>query len=217
MTAAQSHSSTPLPPRGATRSTAWLACILALVAASGCTGHARLTLIPLNSSTLTPRSQLEYTVSPQKCYWWVDEQDRLCLAMGYHNFSILGDLTRDAFELSFVFKDPPPEDEKVYVARRDVARALWHRSAWHLRLLAQMGNVAIERRSDEILAGRLRLRCSSEEFWILTGWQRKSPVLIQGQFTAIRNAEQGRALLERIEETHPRGSVSGKVTFEPGG
>ena len=137
--------------------------------------------------------------------------------MCYHNFSILGDLTRDAFELSFVFKDPPPEDEKVYVARRDVARALWHRSAWHLRLRARTGNVAIERRSEEILAGRLRLTCSSEEFWILTGWQRKTPVLIQGQFTAVRNAKQGRALLQRIEETHPRGNDSGKVTFEPGG
>ncbi len=217
MTAAPSNSQTPLAPFSATHVPAWLGCILATVAASGCTGNARLTLIPLNSSGLTPRSQLEYTVSPQECYWWVDEEDRLCLAMCYHNFSILGDLTRDAFELSFVFKDPPPEEEEVYVARRNVARAVWHRSAWHLRLLAQMGNVAIERRSDEILAGRLRLRCSSEEFWILTGWQRKSPVLIQGQFTAVRNAEQGRALLQRIEETHPRGKDSGKVTFEPGG
>ncbi|MEE8169874.1 MAG: hypothetical protein V3T70_04935 [Phycisphaerae bacterium] len=139
------------------------------------------------------------------------------MAMCYHNFSILGDLTRDAFELSFVFKDPPPEDENIYVARRDVARAVWHRSAWHLRLRARTGNVAIERQSDDILAGRLRLTCSSEEFWILTGWKRKSPVLVQGQFTAIRNAEQGRALLQLIEETHPRGIDSGKVTFEPGG
>ncbi len=217
MTTASSHSRTPLAPSSAAHIPAWLGCILVTIAVSGCTGHARLTLIPLNSSTLTPRSQLEYTVSPQECYWWVDEQDRLCLAMCYHNFSILGDLTRDAFELSFVFTDPPPEDEKVYVARRDVARALWHRSAWHLRLRAQTGNVAVERRSEEILTGRLRLRCSSEEFWILTGWQRKSPVLIQGQFTAVRNAEQGRALLQRIEETHPRGIDAGKVTFEPGG
>ncbi len=217
MTAAPSHNRTPLVSTSATRVLAWLVCIIALVAASGCNGNARLTLIPLNSSTLTPRSQLEYTVSPQECYWWVDEQDRLCLAMCYHNFSILGDLTRDAFELSFVFKDPPPKEEKVYVARRDVARALWHRSAWHLRLRAQTGNVAIERRSDEILAGRLRLRCSSEEFWILTGWQRKSPVLIQGQFTAVRNARQGRALLQRIEESNPRGIDSGRATFEPGG
>ncbi len=217
MTTASSHSRTPPASFSAAHVPAWLGCILATVAASGCTGHARLSLIPLNSSTLTPTSRLEYTVSPQECYWWVDEEDRLCLAMCYHNFSILGDLTRDAFELSFVFKDPPPEEEKVYVARRDVARALWHRSAWHLRLRARTGNVAIERRSEEILAGRLRLTCSSEEFWILTGWQRKTPVLIQGQFTAVRNAKQGRALLQRIEETHPRGNDSGKVTFEPGG
>jgi len=217
MTAAPSHSRTLLAPSRVVHAPAWLGCLLAIVAASGCTGHARLTLIPLHSSTLTPRSPLEYTVSPQECYWWVDEEDRLCLVMGYHNFSVLGDLTRDAFELSFVFKDPPPEDEKVYVARRDVARALWHRSAWHLRLRARTGNVAIERRSDDVLAGRLRLTCSSEEFWILTGWQRKSPVLIQGQFTAVRNAEQGRALLQRIEESNPRGTDSGRVTFEPGG
>ena len=217
MTTASSHSRTPPASFSAAHVPAWLGCILATVAASGCTGHARLSLIPLNSSTLTPTSRLEYTVSPQECYWWVDEEDRLCLAMCYHNFSILGDLTRDAFELSFVFKDPPPEEEKVYVARRDVARALWHRSAWHLRLRARTGNVAIERRSEEILAGRLRLTCSSEEFWILTGWQRKTPVLIQGQFTAVRDAKQGRALLQRIEETHPRGNDSGKVTFEPGG
>ena len=102
------------------------------------------------------------------------------------------------------------------MAIRDVARALWHRSAWHLRLRAQSGNVAIERRSDDILAGRLRLTCSTEAFWILEGWGRKGPVLIQGNFTAVRNAEQGRALLQRIEESNPRGSDSGKVTFEPG-
>ncbi len=217
MTASPTHSRTPLAPIRAAHLPAWLGCIVATVAASGCTGNARLTLIPLRSSTLTPRSQLEYTVSPQECYWWVDEQDRLCLAMCYHNFSILGDLTRDAFELSFVFKDPPPKEEKVYVARRDVARALWHRSAWHLRLRAQTGNVAVERRSEDVLAGRLRLTCSSEAFWILKGWERKSRVLIQGHFTAVRNAEQGRALLQRIEESNPRGTDSGKVTFEPGG
>ena len=216
MTEAPPHNRTPLAPSSAARAPAWLACLLATVAASGCTGHARLTLIPLHSSALTPTSKLEYTVSPQECYWWVDEENRLCLAMCYHNFSILGDLTRDAFEISFVFKDPPPEEEKVYVARRDVARALWHRSAWHLRLRAQSGNVAIERRSDDILAGRLRLTCSTEAFWILEGWGRKGPVLIQGNFTAVRNAEQGRALLQRIEESNPRGSDSGKVTFEPG-
>ncbi len=129
MTAAQSHSRTPLALTSAKHAPAWLGCLLVTIAASGCTGNARLTLIPLNSSALTPRTQLEYTVSPQECYWWVDEQDRLCLAMGYHNFSILGDLTRDSFELSFVFRDPPPEEEEVYVARRDVARAVWHRSA----------------------------------------------------------------------------------------
>jgi hypothetical protein len=104
-----------------------LACILVAGAASGCSGDARLTLIPLHSSALTPSTQLEYTISPQECYWWLDDEGGLCLAMCYHNLSILGDVTRDAFEFSFVFKaPPPPENDELYAARRDVARGLWH-------------------------------------------------------------------------------------------
>ena len=113
MTAAPSHSRTLLAPSRVVHAPAWLGCLLAIVAASGCTGHARLTLIPLHSSTLTPRSPLEYTVSPQECDLGVDEEDRLCLAMGYHKVSILGQLTRDALERAFVFKDPTTEEENI--------------------------------------------------------------------------------------------------------
>ncbi len=181
----------------------------------GCTGHGRLTLVPMNTSTITPKSQLQFGFPFQRCYWWV-EDDQLCLAFSYHNFSIAGDLTRDSLELSLLFDQPPPEDQQQYRTTRDTLRGIWHRSGWHLRMKPRRGVLSAVNRSADVLEGRFRILCSSEKFWVLTGWQRQSPVLLQGNFTAVRNRQEGLKILARTEESYPRGQDTGKITFEPG-
>lgn len=195
----------------------WGVVLAGVVSAAGCSGHAQVALIPLSTAALAPNSQLEYRFSPQQCYWWADDDGNLNLAMSYQNFSIAGDYTRDALELSFVLDAPPPDLQHDYKARRDTARGIWHRGGWHLRMRPRRGVISVTQHADESLRGQFRLICSTEKFWILTGWQRQSSVVLQGDFTAVLNEEKGLVILERSESGDLRGQGSGGVTFEPGG
>ncbi len=188
-----------------------------IVSAAGCSGHAQIALIPLSTATLAPKTQLEYRFSPQQCYWWADDDGNLNLAMSYQNFSIAGDYTRHALELSFVLDAPPPAPQHDYKARRDTARGIWHRGGWHLRMRPRRGVISVSRGGDDLLRGQFRLICSTEKFWVLTGWQRQSSVVLQGNFTAVLNEQKGLAILQCTERDDPRGQGSGGVTFEPGG
>ncbi len=112
---------------------------------------------------------------------------------------------------------PPPDSQHDYKARRDTARGIWHRGGWHLRMRPRRGVISVTRHGDELLRGQFRLICSTEKFWVLTGWQRQSSVVLQGNFTAVFNEQKGLAILERSESGDARGQGSGGVTFEPGG
>lgn len=192
------------------RITAILTVILA-----GCSGHARVTLVPMNTRQLTPKVPLEFNFPAQKCYWWTTSDGNLILALHYHNLSLAGDWTRDSFELSLLCDGPPPDTDHQYSATRDTVRGLWHRSAYHLRMRTRNGVIALRRQSDDVLSGRFRLLCTSEAFGVLTGWERQSQVLLQGEFTAVRNESRGRPVLERTEADHPRGRPQANITIPP--
>jgi len=189
----------------------------AAVVCTGCNGHARVTLIPLNTQRLTSTADLDFDFSPQACYWWTDEQERLQVAMKAEGFSPLGDLTRRSLELSLVLGRPPKTDEVQFRIGGDTARAIWHRGAFHLKMKALRGIVAARRASDTVIVGRFRLVCASAKFEVLRGWRGQSQVLLQGEFSAVRNRAAGEPIVQRSEVDQPRGGASDKAAFEPGG
>lgn len=193
-------------------------CGVIVAGAAGCTGHARITLIPLSSSAIEPDGPLEIRLNPQECYWWVDDDGKLNLAMAYHNLSLLGNYTRDALELSLILGEPASRPERRYSVDRKTARGVWHRGAFHLRLRSRRGAVALRLRDDNILVGRFRLFCMSQSFGVLTGWNSRAQVLVQGQFTAFHDEHHGKPIFERIEKEYPRdGSQEPKgAVFVPG-
>ena len=137
--------------------------------------------------------------------------------MKYHNLSIAGNYTRRSLELSLVLDDASLDSEKPYRANRETARAIWHHSGWHLRMRTRRGGIAIQQQSENVLSGRFRLDCACEEFNVLLGWQRRAPILVQGQFTALMNSAEGWEILESTEVDNARRRDAGGVTFSPGG
>lgn len=167
-------------------------------------GSATVLLIPLNTRTLAPDTPLEYRFQTNQCYWWIDDDDRVNLALRFDKRAAPGDLTDDILEISFVLDELPAGSGREYKSSRHTARGLWHRSALHLRLRSLTGIVVLDVTSGERLVGQFRLNCSSRKFEVLAGWKRQTSALVQGSFTAVRDPAAGPAIRERTEAGQPR-------------
>ncbi len=185
----------------------WLArafMITILACLGGCGGSATVQLIPLNTRTMAPDTPLEYRFKINSCVWWVDDDDRINMAFRFDKLSPLGNLTRDALEISLVLDEMPAGTGREYRVNRHTVRGLWHRSALHLRLRSLTGIVVLDVMPNERLTGQFRFNCSARKFEVLTGWRRQSAVLVQGSFTAVHDPLTGPAVRERTEAGQPR-------------
>ncbi len=177
----------------------FLGCALLLLTLSGCRGHGVVHLVPTGSAKISMTKPLLLEIHPTECYFWVTEENQICIAMRQNKQSLLGKWGRREFILSMVLEGVPASVGRNYKANRRTMRAHRHKGLTHSRIASLAGIVGAWDFDQRKLRGRFRFSTKQQTFSVLTGWGSDRGVLVIGEFTAIPNRKAGEALLARTE------------------
>ena len=177
-----------------------LCTLLSLFSLFGCAGHAEVNIVPLGTKRIDTTAPLVVRVSPDECYFWVNEQEELCVAMRSRSPSIFGKRFEKEFLLSLVAKGLPAGSGREYRMDRRTARVTHDAGYGHTRSTSLSGILAVWDYRRNQLRGRFRFTAKEQSYSVLSGWSGNNAVLVVGEFTAVRNEAAGRELLKRTEE-----------------
>ena len=184
---------------GSSKSMRFLGCAL-LLALSGCRGHGVVHLVPTGSAKISMTKPLLLEIHPTECYYWVTDENQLCIAMRQNKHSLLGKWGRREFILSMVLEGVPAGVGRNYKANRQTMRAHRHKGLSHARLASFAGIVSVWGFDQKKLRGRFRFSTKQQTYSVLTGWGSNRGLLVVGEFTTVPNRKEGEALLARTEE-----------------
>ena len=175
---------------------------------SGCRGHGVVHLVPTGTARISMTKPLLVEIHPAECYYWVTDENQLCIAMRQIKHSLLGARGRKEFILSMVLEGVPASVGRNYRANRRTMRAHRHKGLSHSRIASFAGIVGVWDFDQRKIRGRFRFSTKQQTYSFLTGWGADRGVLVIGEFSAIPNRKAGEALLTRTEE---RGMARGPV------
>ncbi len=181
----------------------------------GCAGRATLHAVPLNTRKLSTSEPLVLRVDPQECYYWVNDAEKLCVAMRFRNRSLLGKPFSRDMTLSLTLDETPTGPARSYPATRRTLRAMDHAGFNHLRTASLGGMVTVWRDGPRKLQGRFRLAAKQQSWSVLTGWSGDNRLMLVGEFRAVLHRARGEALLAQTEEgAMQRDAVPDAATVE---
>lgn len=170
------------------------------IAATGCTGHADVSIVSLGNKRITTTAPLIVRVLPDECYFWVNEQEELCVAMRSHSTSLFGKRFEKEFLMSLMAKGVPAGGARDYRMDRRTARITYDAGLSHKRAASLSGIFAVWDYGDSRLRGRFRFTAREQSYSALSGWSGDTQVLYIGEFQAIAHRPLGEKLLARTEE-----------------
>ena len=185
---------------GSTKSLRFFGCAVLLLGWGGCRGHGVVHLVPTGTAKISMTKPLLVEIHPTECYYWVTDENQLCIAMRQNKHSLLGKWGRREFILSMVLEGVPAGVGRNYKANRRTMRAHRHKGLSHSRIASFAGIVGVWDFDRRKLRGRFRFSTKQQTYSVLTGWRSDRGVLVIGDFTAILNRKAGEALLARTEE-----------------
>ena len=180
---------------------------LALFFLFGCTGQAEVNIVPLGTKRIDATAPLIVRVSPDECYFWVNDREELCVAMRSFSGSIFGKRFEKEFLLSLVAKGLPAGGGREYRMDRRTARVRHDAGYGHTRSASLSGIFAVWNYQRNQLRGRFRFTAKEQSYSVLRGWSGNNAVLLVGEFMAVYHEAAGKELLARTEE----GSMSRSV------
>lgn len=172
----------------------WLGGLLA-----GCSGHAFVSLIPTGPKPIRPTAPLIVEVFPNECYFWVNDQQKLTIAMRAHTGSLWGKRFEREFVLSILLDKPPDGPSRYYHVGRHTLRARNRAGYAHWRVASLGGAVVVWDYGKRNLRGRFRIQAKQQSYLVLTGWDNNQHVLLLGEFTAIPGPQAGQRILAQTE------------------
>ncbi len=183
------------------RRASWvLVAILVLcAAATGCNGHGRLELVPLNYRSIDPPAARVVRLDVDRCYWWSDESGQVWVAMETARRPLFGVFGEFVFQLSLVLERLPAGEGRNYTVARRELRALARFALTEGRFVSAAGIVALYREEHDRLRGSFRLLARREVSKLLGGWGRPSSYLMQGTFEAVHDEQRGRRIAAATE------------------
>jgi hypothetical protein len=174
--------------------------VLTALTGAGCAGHAVVYSVPLGTKQISTTDPLIVRATPDECYFWVDDQEELCVAMRSFSGSILGKRFHREFLMSMVAKGLPAGSGREYRMDRRTARTRNDAGYAHTRSASLGGILAVWDYRRGQVRGRFRFTAKEQSYSVLTGWSGNNTVLCIGEFTAFRNETAGKRLLARTEE-----------------
>ncbi|MEK7730778.1 MAG: hypothetical protein AAB363_02865, partial [Planctomycetota bacterium] len=166
----------------------------------GCTGQAEVNIVPLGTKRIDATAPLIVRVSPDECYFWVNDREELCVAMRSFSRSIFGKRFEKEFLLSLVAKGLPAGGGREYRMDRRTARVRHDAGYGHSRSASLSGIFAVWNYRRSQLRGRFRFTAKEQSYSVLRGWSGNNAVLVVGEFAAVHDEVAGKKLLLRTEE-----------------
>jgi len=167
---------------------------------SGCNGLASVHVIPMGSKRISATAPLIQRVAPGECYYWVDGNGALCVAMRQHRGQGLGKLFEYDAAMSLVFGGPPSGPARTYGVSTRTFRSRTRHGLTHTRAASTSGVAGVWDYGKPRLRGRFRLVAKEQSYWAPIGWGADRFTLIVGEFVAVYDRAKGERLLEITEE-----------------
>lgn len=166
----------------------------------GCSGFASVYIVPLDARRISETEPLVVQVRPQACYYWIDGDDRLCIAMREVRSMLRDKYHRSELTLAIVLDGPPAGSARDYRVGRDTARLRRRHGLSHTRARSRRGVVGVWDYGGRVLRGRFRFHADQQAFFVVSGWTGRRVVLCVGEFTAVHDRAAGEAILDAVAE-----------------
>ena len=173
---------------------------LLLPGLAGCGGHAVIHQIPMGIRKISTTGALIQETAPDECYYWVNEDEELCVAMRKAKWSPLGRRFHSEFIASFVLEGLPARTARNYRVGRRTFRGRLEAGYTHTRSASLAGIATVWDYGKSRLRGRFRFSAKHQSYSVLTGWGSNKGLLVVGEFTAVRDRRAGEKILARTEE-----------------
>jgi hypothetical protein len=173
---------------------------LAGALSAGCAGHGLIHMVPVAGKQLTTTSTLIVKVSPDECYYWVNDKQELCIAMRETGGSLLGGRFEHDFTLSLVLAGPPAGPARHYRLNRYSLRAQNREGLAYTRSASLTGEAVVWDYDTSRLHGRFRLIAKHQSYSVLTGWRGDARVSLVGELTAVPDRQAGERILALTEK-----------------
>ena len=160
-----------------------------VVAWAGCTGQAGFELISLRMHDLNPALPQSTRFRASECYYRVDAEGKIRVAMRYQNLAWFGPLSRVTFTLSFLLEEPPAGRARNYRLGGESVRGWAMAGPEAHRLRSTHGIAVIYDVREHTLRGRFRCYVRHQKGSLLTGWRGNALLLLMGEFDAVKNEE----------------------------
>lgn len=184
-------------------STVVLAVLLCGLMAVGCGGRAEISLISLNAQAIDPPRVEPSVFNADQCYWWVDEEGDLNLAMrSQWTTLILGRFVTNEFAMSLVLDKPPAGSGRDYRVGLRESRTILTSPLQTQRLFSTAGVICVLMDPGDATHGSFRIFMTplQDQTAISILPYRPGPILCYGTFRATRDAERGMAIRHHCEE-----------------
>src|SRR5262245_1696626 len=178
-------------------------CLAAIsfVALSGCAGSAELQFVSTNLTSINPPPPIVYRFDPQRCYWWLEDDGSMNIAMQFDNVSVLSEIGKLRLQVSLSLDAPPAGSGKDYPIGPQNLRGRFDTPLAQARLISTSGVVAISKAGNERYRGSFRMllqQFPGISLFTLAP-QRPGSYLMFGKFEAVHDAERGRAIRDATE------------------
>ncbi|MBW7904650.1 MAG: hypothetical protein LC135_08545 [Phycisphaerae bacterium] len=152
----------------------------------------------LSYRSIDPPAPAVTTVELDGCYWWVDEDRHLWIAMEREIRPVLVPFAHFTFQLSLELEKPPAGPARNYEIGDRELRAVVRLGPTESRFTSRLGIVAVYRDGPDRLRGSLRIEASREVYAVF-GWTQPSRMLMLARFSAVRDPERGRLIAAATE------------------
>ena len=193
---------------------AYTAVLIGVIAVGVCTGSARVRLIPADRNRISQDKPLVIDFGVAECCYRIDGE-RISIALADENISLIGKHGKKRLTGSIVLNGLPASRSRNYRLNRNSVRLKVSGGPNHARIASLNGIAAIWTDGDNHIHGRWRCSAKQQEFSILFGWGRDRPVLVLGEFAAVRRQGRTAELVARSEEDGMERSPRLEVSFQP--
>ena len=173
--------------------------IVGAVCCGGCqTARTGVEVIDLDYRRINDDEKMIRHVDVGKGYWWT-EGDRLIVALTTDTKG-LTPLDHKRFDLTLALDGMPAEKSRTYELGREAVRGYLRYGLSHERFRSMLGIANVQFGSGNRLRGKFRLSAAKEFFHVLTDWAPAGPVVLVGEFSAVKNQRAGGEVLARSDE-----------------
>lgn len=169
---------------------------------AGCTGRARIEVVPFTRTDLSFQEPLVQHVAADQAYADVDEQGLLTVSIRRQHRSLLSNALDTDWMMSIVVEGLPAGRERLCRLNGRSVRIAESAGTCQRRGRAVSGVVVLQAPQAGVLHGRFHITAHLQQFSMLSGWspEYRSPmVVVVGEFDAVFDRQACRSIREATE------------------